>query len=568
MSERLLYIFNPHSDLALADPTGGELKDDEPKLTWKVVLRTGTWKLRPGPGGTKLDEPLKVFRDKAPKGHISMAELVKSFAGDAKGPAKEHVTYPQVHADGTVSDGGFVRKLVIQDVMGEDGSKTKESLLWAGIEITDSDLKKKVDEKSIVGCSGGILFDYARTEDGKVFPQILSHVMATNSPWINGCGGYETKLPDGVMAAEDQDIARDEVLLDTPLELAPDSASAAAPGTVVWKPEEGLQYIRSLVQRALEDWRRQALSLLPKGSYSYDDFPYMNCDDVSHDGTSGRALICSGYGDAKETWVASFTREDGGDVVVSPFQTWTEAKKEWVAASEEVPTKPAPSAGRTSPPAPKSETEMSDLRRAQLARDEGRVGLSSPAPTTTTGGRLYMGKISDLLVGVDLSDEQRAALSAHEAEEAKKDERLRKAAEDAQSALVTAFMSEMDGLGLGDKDTPGLRVEVRNIMMSDDGGTALNLSEVTESGGRTQAVPQTATDIVRRIINALPRNKDGRVALSEQARVLPGDPKPDEGDKPDDGADDKRDPRAKSDAYLAEFGAELGIPASTNGGGR
>jgi hypothetical protein len=71
------------------------------------------------------------------------------------------VTVPQVHADGTTSDGGFVKKLVIQDVPGEDGSKAKESLLWAGLEITDSDLKKKLDEKSIRGVSGGILFDYA-----------------------------------------------------------------------------------------------------------------------------------------------------------------------------------------------------------------------------------------------------------------------------------------------------------------------------------------------------------------------------------------------------------------------
>jgi hypothetical protein len=194
MSERLIYAWLADTPVHLDDAQA----EGQPQLLWKVVLRTGTWKLRPGPGGVKLEQPLKIFRDKAPKGHISMAELKQNFEAGAK----EHVTVPSVHADGTTSDGGFVKKLVIQDVPGEDGSKPKESLLWAGMEITDSELKKKLDEKSIRGVSGGILFDYQRTEDAKKFDQILSHVMVTNSPWINGTGDFTDKLPEGVMAGE------------------------------------------------------------------------------------------------------------------------------------------------------------------------------------------------------------------------------------------------------------------------------------------------------------------------------------------------------------------------------
>jgi hypothetical protein len=202
MSGQLIHVFLGDTPTHLDDAQA----EGEPQLLWKVVLRTGTWKLRPGPGGVKLKAPLKIFRDKAPKGHISLAELKKNFEGDDKGPAKEHVTVPMVHADGTTSDGGFVKKLVIQDVAGEDGSGVKESLLWAGLEITDSDLKKKLDEKSIRGVSGGILFDYERTEDAKKFSQILSHVMVTNSPWINGTGEFKDKLPEGVMASEPDDL--------------------------------------------------------------------------------------------------------------------------------------------------------------------------------------------------------------------------------------------------------------------------------------------------------------------------------------------------------------------------
>ena len=126
MSEQLIQVFLGDTPIHLDDESQAQ---DEPRLLWKVVLRTGTWKLRPGPGGVKLNAPLKIFRDESPKGHISMSELVKNFEAGAK----EHVTVPMVHADGTTSDGGFVKKLVIQDVPGEDGSGVKESLLWAGM---------------------------------------------------------------------------------------------------------------------------------------------------------------------------------------------------------------------------------------------------------------------------------------------------------------------------------------------------------------------------------------------------------------------------------------------------
>jgi hypothetical protein len=120
---------------------------------------------------------------------------------------------PMVHADGTTSDGGFVKKLVIQDVPSEDGKGAKQSMLWAGMEITDSELQRKLAEKSIRGVSGGVLFDYERTEDAKKFDQVLSHVMVTNSPWINGTGDFHDKLPEGVMASEAADLPMGEVEL-------------------------------------------------------------------------------------------------------------------------------------------------------------------------------------------------------------------------------------------------------------------------------------------------------------------------------------------------------------------
>jgi hypothetical protein len=565
MSDQLIQVFIGDTPIHLADDSQGQ---DEPKLLWKVVLRTGTWKLRPGPGGVKIKAPLKIFRDKAPKGHISMSELVKNFEAGAK----EHVTVPSVHADGTTSDGGFVKKLVIQDVAGEDGSKTKESLLWAGLEITDSELSRKLTEKSIRGVSGGILFDYERTEDAKKFSQVLSHVMVTNSPWINGTGDFHDKLPEGVMASEDADLpigevefasretddapALPEVQLDDPPAGSPPE-SGKATSKVVWKPEQGLEYARGKVRKAIEEWRRQTMASIPVEKRYTVDWPYFSVSDVSLEGEGGTALISSGYGPEQDTWVASFKFDDDREVELGPFTSWTPAKQEWVAASEDQPAPtppPARPAGRIHP----SVGRLSGLQEAQAAR-RARSGVGT-VPSPTTGGTMGL---SDLFSGVDLSDEQREALQAEEARIARfeADEKARIAAD--RLAEVTAYCgtAESDGIldkiGLGD---PGVKKYVRNALLSDDGGPAIELSEHLDGGQKTNGVPKTATELLKGFIDILPK-QDGKVSLSEQARRLPDDSKPPaENEKKDE------DPKSSADALLAELDgqgltSELAIPA-------
>lgn len=557
MSGQLLSFFINNSDLRLDDAAA----TDQPKLLWKVVLRTGTWKLRPGPGGVKMNAPLTIYRDKAPKGHISMADLVKNF--DAA--AKENVTTVGVHADGTLADNGFVRKLIIQDVPGENGSKDKQSLLWAGLDITEPDVKAKIENKTLVGVSGGILFDYQRTEDAKKFNQILSHVMITNSPWINGTGGFTDKLPSGVMASEPDDLPVGElepddeivpVSLDAPGVTAPDDTAdpnkttPPPAGTVVWKPEEGYQFARGKVQKSLDEWRRSMLGNRQLG-VTYEDFPCYHVEDVAPGGSqAGKALICSGYGNDKEAWVALYNFDDDGDAEIEPFMNWTSAKQEWIAASEEVPAKPAPSAGR--PPTPIAPSRTGDaLRMAQQRRAEI-VGLGRPS--NPTGG--IMGSISDLLAGVELSEEQRAAIAEEERKREEADRKLVGFAQDARKTETETYLAKLKGAGL---DAPGLLAYVSNVFMSDDGEPALALSEETETGQRTQPRNVTASEIIKGMIDALPKDDKGKVTLSTQARRLPDDPPPpaDNEEKPVDAAK-AADEMA---ADLAEFG--LDIPLST-----
>jgi hypothetical protein len=584
MSERLIQIFLGDTPIHLDDQAQAE---GEPKLLWKVVLRTGTWKLRPGPGGVKLNAPLKIYRDKAPKGHLSLASLKNNFEAGAK----EHVTVPMVHADGTTSDGGFVKKLVIQDVPSEDGKGGKQSLLWAGMEITDSELNRKLAEKSLRGVSGGILFDYERTEDAKKFDQVLSHVMVTNSPWINGTGDFHDKLPEGVMASEAADLPMGEVELasgDTDpqpqlpaVRLADPSATSGTPvanpsGTVVWKPEQGFRYLQGKVQNALRQWRDVLMANVPQEQRYQLDWPYFSADDVSLSGDTGTALICSGYGSDQDSWVANFKLNSDGEAELDPFASWTPAKQEWVAASENQPAPPpARPAGRGRPPThtrtrvPASSQGLG-LREAQAARAERTLGT-----TPNTGGSMGL---MDLLSGVNLSDEQREALLAEERRMASLEEsETQRRARERQAEVVaycgetkadgTLVKGKLDELGLGD---PGVKKFFANALRSDDGGPAIEFSVHLEDGSKTTPVAKTATELLKEFIDLLPKVEQGRANLSEQARRLPDDQKPSE--ENDDG---KLDMSAKavaerSDAMLAEMreaGYDVGAIAVPSGGG-
>lgn len=183
-----------------------------------------------------------------------------------------------------------------------------------------------------------------------------------------------------------------------------------------------------------------------------------------------------------------------------------------------------------------------------------------------------MSKLSELFKGVELSDEQRQGLADIEAEQVASAAKAKKDAEAAKEAAATTYLSEMDTMGLGEKDTPGLRVKVRDYFISDDGEFAIELSETTTSGKRTAGVGMTATEIVKDIIGALPRTAEGKVALSQQARALPGDPKPPEGEKPEGEAEeDKRTGKERADALLGEnpgFAGAIGVPVpAVTGGG-
>lgn len=179
-----------------------------------------------------------------------------------------------------------------------------------------------------------------------------------------------------------------------------------------------------------------------------------------------------------------------------------------------------------------------------------------------------MSIVSDLLAakGVELSDEERAAIQREEQET----EQLRSENRDLrlsdQEADLKSNLEKIEKMGF---DSPGTKKYVESVFMSDDGGPAIELSEKTESGSRTQPVKRTATEVLKGFIDSIPLDDKGRVTLSQQAQRLPDDDKPPSDNPEGGGEDDKRTTKEKADALsaeLSEAGLVLEGAPDSNGG--
>lgn len=159
--------------------TNGSVSEDK-DLIWKTVLRTGTWRYRPGAGQRPIPNPLSVVRGRStnPRLTVGLEDIVESFQ---KG-AIEHVTIPLSHEDKVNENTGYVKQLKISD----DPDRPGQAVLMAGMQFTDSAIKDKIKSGSIANTSVGLHYDYIRKDDGTKFGTALAHIALTNRPWING----------------------------------------------------------------------------------------------------------------------------------------------------------------------------------------------------------------------------------------------------------------------------------------------------------------------------------------------------------------------------------------------
>lgn len=367
--------------------------------------------------------------------------------------AVDHVTVPLSHQDRPEENTGYVKKLRIQE---RDGV----SYLQAGIEFTEPEIKEKVERRSIANVSSGIIFNYIKKDIGKKFKQVLGHVALTNKPWINGM------QPFGVNASEE--FSGEDVY---PIELA----------DVVWDNSKSFNWLRNGVQKALT-------------GNGFNDYYVV---DIGQ----SKALVSTFDGDTENTFVVPF-QVRSGEVRIPAQEKWVAASKEWVKMSQELTKDFDNDTSSLSEEAPERGANVSHNGGNKVDKDNEE--------------KREAGAPSDPAPAVELSEEVREALKeelraefAEQAEEVvAENQALRKKLHELE---VEKKVNEFKSLGLSEH--PGVLKEVRNLMLADDGKPALNLSE--EVDGEVKTVSLSATEIVDRIINALPKKGD-KVLLGEQ----------------------------------------------------
>ena len=152
---------------------------EEDGLLYKTIFREGTWQYSPGAGQKPVNKPLTVITEGASSREnlvISMAEIKENFENGVK----DTVTVPLNHDNRPHENTGYIKNLKF------DKDSEGRTVLKAGFDFTEPDIKEKAKRGTIPGTSGGVLFDYIHKEKGDKFNAVLDHVALTPNPWLNG----------------------------------------------------------------------------------------------------------------------------------------------------------------------------------------------------------------------------------------------------------------------------------------------------------------------------------------------------------------------------------------------
>lgn len=451
-----------------------DLSADE-KYIWKTVLRTGQWALTPGMNGTER-KPLVVKRDgpSDPDNNvISLSELVENFYDQAF----EHVTVPLAqsisggdHEDIAKNNTGFIRDLKIVD---ENGV----SKLKAAFDFTEPDIKARVERGTIPNTSVGILYDFVRKSDARKFPTALAHVALTHRPWI------DKMEPFGVAASD-----RDDVEVNS---FQPEQTDQEK---LTWEEATSFKTIMNKIEDTLRG-----------DSFKLDD----NFEVV--DISPGIAKIFNKA--AGIEWATSYTLDEGV-AKLPPTTEWNllatgkfiEEAKEEIESEPEMIVEEAPAAPSLEP--------TNNLQDASLLR-ENRFAQG----TNNHNGGLNMTIDLKSLKLSELPDDARAAIEALNAENQTLEQEALKNRREARKTEVENKVKKW-GEELGLSTAPGFLKEVRRILLSDDGNVAGVLLADNENPSEEKV---TSTQIVERLIAALPKDDEGKALLASQADLGSGD---------------------------------------------
>jgi hypothetical protein len=269
--------------------------------------------------------------------------------------AWEFVTVPTYHTDQDVlANTGYVRDLRITPDPGRPG----RSLLRAALEFTEPEVAEKVLRGSIAGVSVNVKFNVRHQETGKMYNKVLTHIALTNMPFINGLRAFERRL-----AASSEDISEDEVLVS--YQLDEEDSTWLALADVAWDPERDMLYVKQQIEAQLNHFGMDDEGELydmsdPTAGHTETDVDEEGEEDDAPDQltparvfivgmTNETVLLCAHAARDGEVpmldvqdhngecvgWVAGYSIEGDGEVVLDPLDEWVAVRKAWMEMSRE-----------------------------------------------------------------------------------------------------------------------------------------------------------------------------------------------------------------------------------------
>lgn len=451
---------------------------EESGFVVKEILRTGEWPVIPTRSGL-VKKPLRIVRD----GQSNREEGVISLSEVVENFKAKVIERPQIPLSDDEDDHKNLTRLntgFVRDLWITEPDENGISKLVAKMEITEPDVRTKVLNGTYADVSCGI--PWRVVSRGQEYGSTLEHVAITNRPFIDGLGGF--------LAASDKQKDADVVHF----------------GDFVKAVEEGATQmsLRQILDAATESAMEKAG--LPA------DLKVYEAVDLSNAGVTVKNVI------AEMSWVVPY-EFDGEKILLADLDDWGS---------------PTHDEGKQSAPVEQKPTAPRQLTELEAAQEVRQILLSGSPQIRTKEGIMPLTREEMEAVNLsDLPEGQRAAFQKLLDENAA-------LAASSREAAANERIAELEGLGL--KDRPGFLKLYRQVMLADDGGPAVVLSD----NGTKESVGAKA--ILDRAIDAL--TVDGKVVLSDQALASGND------DPPPANAEDEKKPVAER---LAEAREALGM---------
>ncbi len=515
MEEKNLETQDELSALEIYLSADSETVIDDEGLVWKEVLREGEWTVRPGASQTPVKKPLRVVvgYSEDPSTEIGFADLIDAFNDGAI----DHVTIPTSHEDKPEQNTGFVRALEVRQA--EDGSYK----LFAGLHFTEPDIKEKALRGTIANTSVGVIFDYIKKSTGKVYKMALGHIALTNKPWINGM------KPFGVNASEDLDIEEiasviieegveipngvSEKLTDKENNLAEDYDNDMEEDES--EESKSAEFLDKLLKAVKDNNPDAILELMREFGGRWPNAWNDSISDMIYEGREEEPEMLR--------MIVKTIREYNGELDIDFFTQLINDVKKFYSAKQEMMNS-AESLGAVEwLPKEWQDSDSANEGKESVSLDasdeNNEVKQGGIMSEETSVGQEEKTRLEDEEVAADdanLSEptaDYEAELQVTNTKLSEQEAKIRDLERELHKKSVAEKIGSLKEVGFS--EFPGLLKTIEELYLADEGESVATLS-LSEEGGETAEVELTVSDVVTRIVEAMPKSDDGSLKFSEQ----------------------------------------------------